>query len=190
MALARAVSRVYYLLCSLQQGEAEHTTNLCHYSVIASNHMISSWGSGGGLLGAAGRRSPQVMVRWHCDGGLCAVLHTGPRMHHHSACWRWPQGESCSLLLSPLTYVKSGALQFPFQKILLIGSTSFLGHAIINMGSDLFGNRLYCELHHRAWICHIQVCVPKDGDLYSGCKKNKIITKPLSGIRSSLCRST
>lgn len=39
-----AVHCVYHLLCSLQQGRAEHTTNLCHYSVIASNHMISFMG--------------------------------------------------------------------------------------------------------------------------------------------------
>lgn len=39
-----AVLCVHHLLCCLQQGEAEHTTNLCHYSVIASNHMISFMG--------------------------------------------------------------------------------------------------------------------------------------------------
>lgn len=64
----------------------------------------------------AGRYSPWVMVRWHCDGGLCAVPHAGPRMHHHSACWRWPQGESSSLLLSPFTYVMTVAVQFPSKK--------------------------------------------------------------------------
>lgn len=31
-----------------------------------------------------------------------------------------------------------------FEEILLIGNTFFLGHAIINMGSELFGNGLYC----------------------------------------------
>ncbi len=34
-----------------------------------------------------------------------------------------------------------------FEKILLNGNSSFLGHAIINMESDLVRNRLYCTLH-------------------------------------------
>uniref|UniRef100_A0AAV2JZZ3 Uncharacterized protein n=1 Tax=Knipowitschia caucasica TaxID=637954 RepID=A0AAV2JZZ3_KNICA len=60
---------------SLPQSSAQHITNLCHYSVIASNHMISFRGSGGGLLGASGRGGLGVMVRWHCDGGVYAVLY-------------------------------------------------------------------------------------------------------------------
>lgn len=31
-----------------------------------------------------------------------------------------------------------------FEEILLIGNTFFLGHAIINMGSELFENGLCC----------------------------------------------
>lgn len=133
--------------------------------ITLSLHQITwlaSWGSGG-LLGAAGCCSPRVMVRWHCDGGLCAVLHAGPRMHHHSACRRWPQGESCTLLLSPFAHVTVQHCSL-LKKTFLIRNSSFHGHGVINMRSVLFGNKLHCESFAlcNAWICVFSADVTKD----------------------------
>lgn len=138
---------------------------------------LASWGSGG-LLGAAGCCSPGVMVRWHCDGGLCAVLHAGPRMHHHSACRRWPQGESCTLLLSPLLMLQCNTAVY-LRKQFLFVTVLFNGYAIINKRSKLL--EISYAVNHLPWML---------GSVTHMCKKD--VTKNYQtikcGIRSSLCR--
>ena len=146
VSLALAVSCVYYLLCSLQQGKAEHTTNLCHYSVIASNHMISFMGQWrrpawcGWLLQSPGNGPVALWWRVVCCPPCRAkdapsfslpemasgwiVFFTAQPFH---LLYAWVQ--HCSFHLENIAYW----YQF----------FSWTGYQ--NMGSESFGNRRYCE---------------------------------------------
>lgn len=73
------------------------------------------------------------------------------------------------LYCSALSLMLESSTAVSFEKIMLIANTSFLGHAIINMGSESFGNRLFCGFASHLELGYVTyVCVQRQG-LYSGC---------------------
>lgn len=118
-----------------------NTPTIC--VITLSLHQITwlaSWGSGGGLL-------------W-CGWPLQSLGNGPVALWWRVVCCppcRAKDAPSFSLPEMALGWIVFFTAQMlecstavSFEEILLIGNTFFLGHAIINMGSELFGNGLYC----------------------------------------------